>query len=185
MATISYGGNKPSYQYRGSASGGKNPTIEVGFEDASQSFKVGDLLKYVSGKLRAFGTGVVNSGTLIAGFANQAASGTTDTPIEFTVPDTEREYWLPCCNGSGTLTAGAITDIGTCLRGYNSATYGLCVDNTTAVGVAGVFQVIGIVTTPNQFYASAAATDTGVLYKVKFVTAGVTSTAPVSALAGN
>jgi len=79
-------------------------------EAASQSFKAGEMVYLVSGKVTEF-TATADTGTArFLGFAAQDATGTTDTRIGVWVPDDDLIFIASMYHGTAANAVTAITD---------------------------------------------------------------------------
>jgi hypothetical protein len=77
-------------------------------EAAGQSFKQGEMIYLVNGKV----TVCADDAVVILGMANQDASGTTDTPIEVIVAFDDTIFEMTCYeDGGGTNDTIAVTDM--------------------------------------------------------------------------
>jgi hypothetical protein len=103
---------------------GNSPQVMVYPEAASQSFKTGELVYLVSGKVTECG----NDPTMILGMAAQDASGTTNTPIAVYIANTDTIFEfnkVSNAGGSGTggtAAATAYTDVGSFMSIYRDTT---------------------------------------------------------------
>lgn len=130
----------------GKSRGGTMASVAQGFEAATQTYGVHDLLAKSGGKLQlaaAAGSNVTSASGL-CGVATQPASGTTNTRREYQQFDKGRLFELPCYSGAAGA-ATAYTMVGSDYQVRNDATAGPVVD--TAQTANPVFHVVDIVVT--------------------------------------
>jgi hypothetical protein len=90
-------------------------TIQYYPEAASQTFKAGEAVYLVSGKVTEFTDGVDNGSTRFLGFAAEDASGVTDQKVGVYVPDDDLVFEGNIYHGTVGSAVTAITDVGTLL----------------------------------------------------------------------
>jgi len=104
---------------------GNSPQTLVYPEAASQSFKKGEFVYLVSGKVTECG----DNPTLILGMAAQDASGTENTPIAVYIANTDTIFELNKVSNAGgsgtggTAAATAYSDVGTFMSIYRDTTH--------------------------------------------------------------
>lgn len=89
---------------------GNSPEVKVFPEAAEQSFKAGEFVYLVSGKV----TVCASNGTTILGMAVADASGTTDEDCEVYVANGDTVFEANVGHGTPASAVTAITDVGVC-----------------------------------------------------------------------
>lgn len=170
MATFNWATHGPqSARFpAGASEKGGTGTVAALAEAASQTFVKGDPLVLVSDLLTKASVGAVTSATLFVGFANQDASGTTNTMREYIKPSPDAVYALPCYSGASAAATGLGMTKDLFPAYFVSDGVGLVVD--TSSNTNPVFQVVGFVTGETP-WGTMAVGDTGGLLLVKFLTA--------------
>ena len=103
---------------------GNSPQVMTYPEAAAQTFKKGEFVYLVDGKV----TEVGDDPTIILGMADQDASGTTDTAIAVVIANEDNIFSLHKVSetggsgGAGTGAATAVTDVGKCANIYRDTT---------------------------------------------------------------
>lgn len=91
--------------------------VEVRYypEAASQTFKKGEAVYLVSGKVTEFTTSVDNGSTRFLGFAAADATGTTDTPCPVWIANGDTIFRANMYHSTAASAVTAVTDISTSL----------------------------------------------------------------------